>query len=126
MTDPAAASREKSLMRLSTPPEGRHFPRYTIHLPLELHMQGSNVPMHVETTDISRNGCYIASVMPCSVGTKIQAKLWLGETRIVVRGRIVTSHPQFGNGIMFLAFDGDGQQCLADFLDSLTPSKLAL
>lgn len=85
-------------------------------------MEGSDVPMRLETSDISRNGCYIETRMPCSVGTKIQARLWLGETRIIARGRIVTSHPQFGNGIMFLAFDGDGEQRLREFLDSLPPS----
>ena len=81
-------------------------------------MEGSDVPMRLETSDISRNGCYIESIMPCSVGTRIEAKLWLGETRIVLRGRIVTSHPQFGNGIMFLSFDEDGEQRLCEFLDS--------
>ena len=84
-------------------------------------MEGSDVPMRLQTTDISRNGCYIETRMPCSVGTKIEAKFWLGETRIQVRGRIVTSHPQYGNGIMFLSFDGDGEPRLREFLESQTP-----
>jgi hypothetical protein len=103
-------------------PERRQYPRYSAHLPLELRVEGSDVPMRLQTTDVSRNGCYIETHMPFSVGARVEAKLWLGETRIVSRGgRIVTSHPQFGNGIMFLTFDGDGGQRLQAFLDSLTP-----
>src|SRR5215470_14287308 len=121
MTNQRAASQNNSFVGTSTPPERRRYPRFSLHLPLELRMEGSDVPMRLETTDISRNGCYIETIMPSSVGTKIEAKLWLGETPIVARGRIVTSHPQFGNGIMFLSFDGDGEQRLRGFLDSVVP-----
>lgn len=114
-------SGKASPLRTSTPPERREYPRYILHIPIEVRLEGSDVPMRLQTTDISRNGCYIETRMPCPVGTKIEAKLWLGEARILVRGRIVTSHPQFGNGIMFLAFDADGEQRLRDFLDAQTP-----
>ncbi len=106
----------------SSAPEKRLYPRHAIHLSLELRPEGSDVPLRLETSDISRNGCYIETMMPFSVGTKVEAKLWLGESRIVVRGRIVTSHPQFGNGIMFLEFDGDGEQRLRNYLASLPRS----
>jgi len=121
MTDQGAAWQKISLTAAGTPPERRVYPRYALHLPLELRMEGSDVPMRLETADISCNGCYIETRMPCPVGTKIEARLWLGETRIIARGRIVTSHPQFGNGIMFLSFDGDGEQRLRGFLDSVVP-----
>jgi hypothetical protein len=102
-------------------PERRQHPRYRVHLPLELRVEGSDVPIRLETADVSRNGCYIETNMPFSVGTQVEAKLWLGETRILVRGRIVTCHPQFGNGIMFLVYDGDSEQRLRAFLDAIPP-----
>lgn len=120
MSDPGGSSEKQSFTNAVAAPDRRRYPRYSVHLPLELHVEGSNVPMRLETTDISRNGCYIETHMPFSVGTKIEAKLWLGGTRVLARGRIVTSHPQFGNGIMFLEFQDDGQERLQTFLDSLT------
>ena len=122
MGDQRLQSSNSQFAGASTAPERRSSPRYNLHLPLELRVEGSDVPMRLETTDISRNGCYIETRMNFSVGTKIEAKLWLDGAKILVRGRIVTSHPQFGNGIMFLDFDGDGEQQLRDYLDSLAPS----
>ena len=119
MGDQRAHSAQTHFAGTATPQERRRYPRHAIHLSLELHVEGSDVPLRVETSDISRNGCYIETIMPFRVGTKVEVKLWLGETRVVVRGRIVTSHPQFGNGIMFLDFDGDGEQQLRCYLDSL-------
>ena len=102
-------------------PERRRSPRYSVQIQMELRQEGSEVPLRLVTTDLSRNGCYVETNMPLSVGTKIAAKLWLNDTPIKVRGRIVTSHPQFGNGIMFLEYDGDSEQRLREFLDALTP-----
>ncbi len=122
MNEERTQSARTAFTGASTAPERRRYPRHAVHLPLELRVEGSDVPLRLETTDISRNGCYVETMMPFSVGTKVDAKLWLGETRVVARGRIVTSHPQFGNGIMFLEFEGDGQQRLRDYLASFPSS----
>ena len=118
MSNQWGATEKKSISGLTLVSERRQYQRYGLHLPLEIRVEGSDVPMRLETTDISRNGCYLETNMTFSVGTRLEAKLWLGETRIVARGRVVTSHPQFGNGIMFLEFEADGEQRLRDFLDS--------
>jgi hypothetical protein len=36
-----------------------------------------------------------------------------------MRGRVVTHHPQFGNGIKFLEFEDDGKKVLAQYLDAI-------
>ncbi len=64
--------------------------------------------MRLETTDLSRGGCYVQLMMPSPVGLRLQATLWLDGYPIVVRGLVVTRHPQFGNGIMFVDFEGQG------------------
>jgi len=100
-------------------PERRRYPRYTVQVQIELRQEGNDVPMRLETTDLSRNGCYVQLLIPLSVGTRVQATLWLDGYPVVIRGRVVTRHPQFGNGIMFLEFEGDADQQLSRYLEAI-------
>jgi hypothetical protein len=99
--------------------ERRVHPRHSVQVQLELKQEGSDVPMRLTTSDLSRNGCYVEMIAPLSVGIRVQATLWLGEERVRVRGCVVTRHPQYGNGIMFLVFEDNGQQILRTFLAQL-------
>ena len=100
-------------------PERRRYPRYTVHVQVELRQEGSEVPLRLETTDLSRNGCYVQLLMPLPVGLKVQATLWLDGYPVVIRGNVVTRHPQFGNGIMFLEFEADAEPQLGRYLDAI-------
>jgi hypothetical protein len=99
--------------------ERRAHPRHSVPVQLELRQEGSDVPMRLTTSDLSRNGCYVEMITPLSVGIRVQATLWLDQQRIRVLGCVVTRHPQFGNGIMFLVFEDDGQQILRTFLERI-------
>ena len=102
-----------------THPERRVHRRYTVQVPIEIREEGSDVPLRLETTDLSRGGCYVQLMMTLVLGTYVHATLWLDQTPIRVRGRVVTRHPQFGNGIMFLEFEGNGQHLLAQYLEAI-------
>jgi hypothetical protein len=95
-------------------------PRYTLQVQIELHQQGSADPLRLQTTDISRGGCYVQMPTPLPVGVFVQAILWLDSYPIVIRGRVVTHHPQFGNGIMFVEFEGPAEKLLNRYLDAIT------
>ena len=99
--------------------ERRRHARYTLQVQMELREEGADVPMRLETTDISRGGCYVQLLMPLSVGTRVRVTLWLNDSAIVIHGRVVTRHPQFGNGIMFLEFEGQAEQLLKRYLDAI-------
>jgi hypothetical protein len=101
-------------------PDRRHNPRYTVQVQIEIHLDGSDVPMRLETTDLSLGGCYVQLMIPLSVGIRLHATLWLDGCPIVVRGLVVTRHPQFGNGIMFVEIEGQGEQLLIRYLDAVT------
>ncbi len=77
--------------------------------------------MRLQTTDLSRGGCYVQIMTPFPVGARLHAKLWLDDCPVVVRGLVVTNHPQFGNGIMFVDFERDGEQLLKQFLQAIVP-----
>ena len=96
--------------------ERRLHPRYTVNVPIEIHEEGSRIPLRVKTTDLSRGGCYIKLTVPLGVGGRIRAQLSLDGQPIVARGRVVTRHPDFGNGIMFLEFEGEGEKLLRQYL----------
>ena len=101
-------------------PDRRQHPRYSVNVPIEIHEDGSDVPLRFETTDLSRGGCYIQLMIPLSVGIRLRATLWLDGSPVVVRGLVVTRHPQFGNGIMFLEFEAEGEKVLRRYLEAIT------
>jgi PilZ domain len=104
----------------ATGPDRRHSHRYTINVPIEIREESSQVPMRLETTDISRGGCYIQMMIPLSVGIRPQVKLWLNGIAVIARGLVVTRHPQFGNGIMFVEFEGEGEKVLKEYLQRIS------
>jgi hypothetical protein len=100
-------------------PDRRLHPRYSVQVQIELRPEGSDVPLRLETTDLSCGGCYIQLMMTLPLAAYVNATLWLGNCPVRVCGRVVTRHPQFGNGIMFLAFEGNGAQILSRYLDAI-------
>jgi hypothetical protein len=97
----------------------RRYPRRTVHVQVELRQEGIDIPLRLETTDLSRGGCYVQLMMPLPVSGRVQAKLWLDGQPIIVFGRIVTRHPQFGNGIMFMDYEGQAEVLLNQYLDAV-------
>ncbi len=100
-------------------PDRRHDSRFTVNVSVEIHEDGSDVPVRFQTTDLSRGGCYIQLMIPLSVGIRLHAKLWLDGKPVCVRGLVVTRHPQFGNGIMFVEFEGEGERLLRQYLNAI-------
>ena len=100
-------------------PDRRQYPRYSVQVQAEIRQDGSDVPMRMETTDLSRGGFYIQLMIPFPVGLRLRATLWLDGCPVVLQGLVVTRHPQFGNGIMFVDFEGDGEKVLQRYLDGI-------
>jgi len=103
-----------------TAPDRRLHPRCTVQVQIEIHEEGSDVPLRLVTTDLSRGGCYVQMLMQFPLGARVRTTLWLNDCPIVIQGLVVTRHPQFGNGIMFLEFEGQAEQLLTRYLDAIT------
>jgi len=101
-------------------PDRRLHPRYTVQVPIDLRQEGTTTSLYLETTDLSRGGCYVHLIKTLVLGTYIEAILWLDNCPVQVRGRVVTRHPEFGNGIMFLDFKANGEQLLTRYLEAIT------
>jgi len=113
MPSPAADSGQPAAPEL----DRRQYPRVATHVQIEIHEEGSDVPMRLETTDLSRGGCYVQLLIPLSVGLRVRLTLWLDGYPAVIHGLVVTRHPQYGNGIMFVDFEGEADQLLKRYLE---------
>ena len=103
-------------------PDRRRHPRSTVHVPIEILQDGTNVPLRMETTDLSRGGCYVQRLTPFPVGIRLHATLWLDDDDcpILARGLVITRHPQFGNGIMFTDLEDKGDAILKRYLEGIS------
>lgn len=104
--------------------ERRKSPRFKVNVPVEIHAEGSTAPMHCATSDLSLGGCYIESMYPYPTGTCLDLKLEAGGT-LVISARVVTSDPQFGNGIQFLRMLPEDRAALIKFLDTIAKQELS-
>jgi hypothetical protein len=102
------------------PPDRRRDRRFSVQVQIELRAEGSDVPMRMNTTDLSRGGCYIELMMTLPVGSNVTATIWLSDRSIRIRGRVATRHPQFGNGIKFLEIEDGGNIVLGQYLDAMS------
>jgi hypothetical protein len=87
----------------------RLHPRYTVQVQIELRLEGNDVPMRLATTDLSRAG-----LLPRADDAPLRrhspsSTLWLDGHPIVIQGRVITCHPQYGNGMMFEKFESQGR-----------------
>lgn len=105
---------------MAAPRDRRAHPRLEVQVQIELRKEGSDVPFRLQTADLSKGGCYVQMMMTLPVGTMVKGTLWLNDSPVRVRARVVTSHPQFGNGIMFTGFEGNGKQVLERYLDAIS------
>ncbi len=97
--------------------ERRQFQRVRAAVQIELKIEGTNVPIRVETSDISEGGCYVEMPLTLPKDAKLQILLWLGQDKLVFSGRVATSHPQFGNGIEFCTLSQDCTRKLVQYID---------
>ncbi|MGO9454803.1 MAG: PilZ domain-containing protein [Candidatus Binataceae bacterium] len=82
------------------PPERRSDPRVKVKAPVEIFLEGNDVPLRTATSDLALHGCYIESFSPFPIGTVLELKLQANSTLLIV-ATVVTKDPQVGNGIQF-------------------------
>ncbi len=95
--------------------EKRKRERHKLSLAVEIHFEGSNLPIRGATTDISIDGCFIESSIPLPMDTNIEVKL-LGSEIPLISGKVVTHQPQVGNGIQFVKVSPADRDALARYL----------
>ena len=97
--------------------ERRQFQRLQVPVQTELRGEEIQAPIRIETADISLGGCYVEMAFTLDIGTALNLVLWLGHEKLNIGGRVVSRHPQFGNGIEFTGLSNDFRQRLGRFLE---------
>jgi hypothetical protein len=96
--------------------ERRRFPRRRISLAVEITLEGGHVHSMTHTSDLSACGCYIESMMPWSIGSRLTLRLWLGPHPIQTAAVVRTSDPGVGMGIEFSGMTASDRLQLQEFV----------
>jgi len=104
------------------PTEGnkRRFVRHKVLFPIEISFEDARRShMQTSATDIGGRGCYVETLLPLQLGTKVIITFWMDEEKIRTTGMVKTSDPGVGMGIEFTALDNLVQERLQAHLDKL-------
>jgi hypothetical protein len=101
----------------------RRFQRHKVLFPIEISFEDSR-RSHLQTnaTDIGGRGCYVETLIPLQLGTKVLITFWVDKEKVQTSGIVRTSDPGVGMGIEFMALDNVVQEWLQAHLDKLDDS----
>ena len=97
--------------------ERRSSPRLRLKVPLEIYTEDGASPIRGNTADLNLSGCYIETIFPFPVGTRLELKLQL-DTTLLIMAAVVTCDPQVGNGIRFFRMLPEDFEALRSYLES--------
>jgi PilZ domain len=97
----------------------RRSPRLKCDIPVELKAEGES-NMWGRASDISAGGCFIEMPIPLKSGATFDIALWLGETKLRLRGEVVSSSPGFGIGVRFVEVAPRDQEFLKKHIEALS------
>lgn len=101
----------------------RRFTRHKILFPIEISFEDSRRShLHTSATDIGGRGCYVETLMPLSLGTKVNIDFWMDSEKVNTSGIVRASDPGVGMGIEFTALDDHVQERLQAHLEKLDDS----
>ena len=91
---------------------------------IEIRQDQSSAPIRTQTSDICANGCYVEMSITLEVGERVSIVLWLGPEKLATEGKVVTRHPQFGNGIEFVGIPEAERERLSQYLGIAAMSQV--
>lgn len=118
LATPAAAASANPVNR-------RRRVRHRISFTMELKNERTNIPMRVNATDISGNGCYIETIMPLPTATQLKVDFWMEEEHVTTNAIVRTCDPGVGMGIEFLGMTTEQQDRFQKLLDKLDPAGIS-
>jgi hypothetical protein len=101
----------------------RKFARHKISFPLQLRDERVNMPLRVNATDVSGNGCYVETVMPLPVATALRVDFWIGDEHLSPTAVVRTRDPGVGMGIEFTGLPDQDKKRFQAHLDMVDSRK---
>ena len=108
------------------PGNKRKYVRHKVLFPLEISFEDvRRTHIHTSATDIGGRGCYVETLLPLPLGTKIHIVFWIDEEKVRTTGVVRASDPGVGMGIEFTDLENPVQDKLQAHLDKLDDSLKA-
>jgi PilZ domain len=98
----------------------RRYVRHKVLFPLEIGFEDSRrTHMQTNATDIGGRGCYVETLLPLPLGTKVKVSFWMDSEKVQTSGVVRASDGGVGMGIEFTQLDNHVQERLQQHLDKL-------
>ena len=75
--------------------------RFACKLGAEVYSLGTTVPNRCTLSDISEGGCYVEMPSPLTGQSGVEIIVRTADTKLRIRGQVLTTHPGFGMGVRF-------------------------
>jgi hypothetical protein len=105
-------------------PDRRVEPRVKCKCSVEVYPDNQSAPIRSRTGDLSLGGCFIEMSIPLAKDSLAKVGVWLNETKIWTRAKVVCCTPGFGIGVQFLEISSPDKQKLRDFLQGMTRIRI--
>jgi hypothetical protein len=102
-----------------TPPasgERRKYPRFSCFISALVRVQGAQLPLFGQVSDISQGGCYVQLSQPLKVGTKVSLELLMKIANLRGDGVVCSSHTGRGMGIKFVEMSNEYRDQVRQFV----------
>jgi hypothetical protein len=98
----------------------RRYVRHKVLFPLEIGFEDARrTHMQTNATDIGGRGCYVETLLPLQIGTKVKITFWMDSEKVQTSGVVRASDGGVGMGIEFTQLDNQVQDRLQKHLDKL-------
>jgi hypothetical protein len=107
-------------------PGRRRWNRHKIEIPITLHEERTPIPIRVTATDVSGCGCYVETLSPFPIESRLDAELWIGEERVTTLAMVRTSDPRVGMGVEFVGLKTQDQRRFQEYLQAKYPFSCSI
>jgi len=98
-SDPSPEPRDATLVSNAGNRRGEY--RLACKIGAEVYRLGTSVPNHCTLSDISEGGCYVEMPSPFPGESGVEILVRTADTKVRIRGQVLTAHPGFGMGVRF-------------------------
>lgn len=119
ITAPAAAAKTTPSTTASRPPERRGGERHVFTASAEVIELSSGARFTTRTTDIGQGGCFVDTMVPFPVGSKVLVSVTKDKTTFEAMGKVVYAQIGLGMGIGFDPLNAEQHDALDAWLSEL-------
>jgi|HubBroStandDraft_1064217.scaffolds.fasta_scaffold00570_19 c-di-GMP-binding flagellar brake protein YcgR len=106
--EPRSELRDSVLVSNAGNRRGEH--RLNCKLGAEVYRLGTTVPNRCTLSDISEGGCYVEMPSPLSGHLGVEIVVRTADTKLRIKGQVITTHPGFGMGVRFMFHDSSERE----------------